>query len=304
MRARDDRSAAPRRGLFSAGAPPMDSMPRVRTAFTHGLLGAWSSPVLVGSLLAWLLGAWLVAVAAGYPGPVALLANVSAPVPLSTFTDLTLATGVLGVRQGILFAFVTGSVHSLWFSLLTGMAIEAIESGTVSRWGAIRGLRAFPVVFALHVLGVAVLFMAEIASVLGGSGIALLIQIAALVVTTWAFVFAPVIAVAERRRLTDCLGRSVRAARMPGSGNLSFAAIYAVPMYAALIAFGGPSNQLDVSPSASAWLFVVLMNLLHAALVGAFAMRYLAIADEVPEAPVRAAPSRDRARGARSARRR
>jgi hypothetical protein len=289
MRSRDDaRRAVPaRRGLFSGGgAPPMDSMPRVRTAFTRGFLGTWSSPVLVGSLLAWLLVEWLVVVAA----------HISAPIPLSTFSDLSLSTGILGVRQGILLVFGTAVVHSVWYSLLTGMAIEAIESGAVSRWGAIRGLRGLPVVFALHLIGVAVVFMAQIVAAIGGSGLALLIQLATLVFATWAFAFAPIIAVSERRRLSDCIGRSIRAARMPGSGNVSFASIYVVPVYATFLAPGIPGILLDVNPPPSAWVFVVLMNLLHAAILGAIAMRYLAIADEVPEAPARAAPSRDRAR--------
>ena len=34
------------------------------------------------------------------------------------------------------------------------------------------------------------------------------------------------------------------------------------------------------------------MNLLHIAIVTAFALRYLAVADEVPDAPVRAARER------------
>ena len=36
----------------------------------------------------------------------------------------------------------------------------------------------------------------------------------------------------------------------------------------------------------------MLLNLLHAAIVGAVAMRYLAIADEVPDAPARGTPGR------------
>ena len=56
----------------------------------------------------------------------------------------------------------------------------------------------------------------------------------------WAFAYAPIIAVAEHRRFTDCLGRSVRAARMPGSGNLTFAAIYTVPVFATFLAPGVP----------------------------------------------------------------
>jgi hypothetical protein len=44
------------------------------------------------------------------------------------------------------------------------------------------------------------------------------------------------------------------------------------------------------------------MNLLHVAIVGAWAYRYLAIADEVPDAPPR--PTRDRAGSDRSRSRR
>ena len=287
-----------RRGLFSGmSAPPMDSMPRMRTSFTRGLAGTWSSPLIVGSLLVWLMVEWLVIVALGYPGPFALLAHVSAPTPLSTFTDLSLSTGVLGVRQGLLFVFGTAAVHSVWFSLLVGLAIETIESGTATRWGAIRGLRAFPVVFALHVIGVAVVFAAQIVAAIGGTGLALIIQMAALVLATWVFAFAPVIAVTEHRRLMDCLSRSIRAARMPGSGNLTFAAIYVVPIFATFLSPGLPGVLLDVNPPYAAWIYVVLMNLLHVAIVAAFALRYLAVADEVPDAPVRAAPSRERGRG-------
>ena len=292
----------PRRGLLSGmSAPTMDSMPRIRTAFTRGLAGTWSSPLIVGGVLVWLLAEWLVVVALGYPGPFALLAHVSAPVPLSTFTDLSLSTGILGVRQGLLFVFAAGAVHALWFSVLVGLAIETIESGgAATRWGAVRGLRAFPVVLALHVIGVAVVFAAQIVAALGGGGLALLVQLAALVGATWVFAFAPVIAVTERRRLLDCLGRSMRAARMPGSGNLTFAGLYAVPIFATFLTPGLPGVLLDVNPPISAWVYVVLMNLLHAAILGAFALRYLAVASEVPDAPVRSA-SRERA-GARGRR--
>ena len=301
-RGRERASAPPqRKGLLSGmSAPPMDSMPKMRTSFTRGLAGTWSSPVIVGSLLAWLIAEWLVVVALGYPGPFALLAYVSAPTPLSTFTDLSISIGILGVRQGLLFVFGAAAVHAIWFSLLLGLAIEVIESGRATRWGAIRGLRGFPVVFALHVIGVAVVFATDIVAALGGLGLALMIRTAGLVVATWVFAFAPVIAVTEHHRLMECLGRSIRAARMPGSGNLPFAAIYVVPVYATLLAPGLPGALLDVNPSYPAWIYVVLMNLLHAAMMGAFALRYLAVAEEVPDARVRTSGSRQRPAGTAS----
>lgn len=295
VRRPEDRSR--RRGLFPGMAvPPMESMPRIRTAFTRGLAATWSSPVVVGALLAWLLVEWLVVVAAGYPGPFAALAYVSAPVPHSTLSDLVLFVGILGTARGLFFVFAAGAVHAVWFAVLTGLTVEAIETGSPSRWGAVRGLRAFPVAFALHVLGVPVLFAAQIVTQIGG-GFGLLLQVAILTAVVWAFGFAPVISVAEGRKMTDALGRSVRAARLPGSGNLTFAAIYSLPVYATSVAllFGSvPGADLSVNPSPSAWIYVLGMNLLHAAILAALAMRYLAIAAEVPEAPPRRRPARER----------
>jgi hypothetical protein len=284
----------------------MDSMPRARTAFTRGLAATWSSPVVVGATLAWVLLEWLSIVALGYPGPFAAIAYLSAPVPHSTLTDLVVTVGVLGARRGLLLVFAGGAIHALWFALLTGMTVEAIESGRATRWGAIRGLRAFPVSLALHFLGIPILFLAQIATQLGG-GFGLLLQVAILTAVVWAFAAAPVIAVAEGRRMSDALGRSVRAARLPGSGNLTFAAIYTLPVYAtsfALLVGAVPGAELGVNPPPSAWLYVLGMNLLHAAVLAAFAMRYLAVAAEVPEAPPRRTPAREARRpaGARASR--
>jgi hypothetical protein len=260
----------------------MDSMPKMRTAFARGLAGTWSSPVVVGALLAWLLVEWVVIVTLGYPGPVALMAYLSAPPPLSTNTDLFISIGILGGR-GLTFVFVPAAVHALWMAVLTGLAIETIETGTASRWGAVRGLRALPVTLALHIIGVAVVFASQIVVAFGGSSLGFFLLMGVLVAAVWALAFAPAIAVTEHRRVTECLARSVRAARMPGSGNLSFAAIYAVPVIATFLAPSVPGTLLDVNPPYTAWIFVVGMNLLHAAVLAAFSMRYLAVADEVPD---------------------
>jgi hypothetical protein len=59
-----------------------------------------------------------------------------------------------------------------------------------------------------------------------------------------------------------------------------------------------------VNPPYSAWIFVVVVSLLHTAIIGAIVIRYLAIASEVPDAPVRAASERraPRSRVARTGR--
>ena len=292
--------APPRRGLFSGmGVPPMDSMPRVRTAVARGIVATWSSPLIVGLILGWLLVEWLVVVALGYPGPIALLAYVLAPAPVSTLPDSALAIGIFGLR-GQPFIFLVASVHAMLQALMTGLAIEAMESGSASRWGAVRGLRAFPVAMAVRVIGLMALFASELVSAFGGStGLGLLGRIGVFVVVGWLFAFAPVIAVSERRGILDCLGRSIRAARMPGSGNLTFAALYMIPLFATLLT--SPTVALDVNPPFTAWMFVVGLNLLHIGMLGALVMRYLSIAPEVPDPPPRRSPSKE-ARGRSSAR--
>jgi hypothetical protein len=284
---------------------PMRAMPPIRTAFARGLAGTWSSPVVVGATVAWLLVEWLIIVGLGYPGPFALLAHVAAPAPLSTTTDLSVSIGILGVGRGLPLVVIPAAVHALWHSLVVGLAIETIETGGASRWGAVRGLRAFPIAFAIHVFGVIVLFASQILAGLGGGGLAFILQLAVLVLAVWVFAFAPVIAVAEGRRFLDCLSRSLRAARLPGSGNLAFAALYVIPWFATFVATSvgaAPGSGLDVNPGYSAWIFVVVVSLLHAAILGALAMRYLAIASEVPDAPVRKATARTRPRSRGSSR--
>ena len=49
--------------------------------------------------------------------------------------------------------------------------METIETGRASRWGAIRGLRAFPVSFAIHAFGVALFILSQVVAGIGGGGL-------------------------------------------------------------------------------------------------------------------------------------
>jgi len=298
---------AQRGGMFSRmSAPPMDSMPPIRTSFARGLVGTWSSSLVVGGTVVWLLVEWLVVVALGYPGPFAPLAHIGAPAPLSTATDLFISVGILGLAKGLPLVFITsGLIHSLFQAIIVGLAVETVETGSASRWGAIRGLRAFPVTFATHAFGVSVLFIQQFAAGVGGGGLSYILQLGIYILATWIFAYAPVIAVTEGRRFLDCMSRSIRAARLPGSANLTFAVLYVVPWYATYVAtlIGSvPGSGLGVNPRYSAWIFVVVVSLLHVAVIAALAIRYLAIAGDVPDAPARAAPARGGSRSRATAR--
>jgi hypothetical protein len=287
----------------------MASMPPIHTAFVRGLAGIWSSPVIVGVTVSWLLIEWLVVVALGYPGPFSLFADIAAAAPFSTNTDLLVSIGIFGLAKGLPLVFITsGLVHATLHAIVVGLAVEVVETGSASRWGAIRGLRAFPVTFAIHAFGVAVFFVSQFVAGIGGGGLSLILPLVVFVLAVWVFAFAPVIAVTEGRGFRDSLGRALRAARLPGSGNLTFATLYVIPWFALFFAttIGSvPGSELGVNPPYSAWIFVVVVSLFHETFIAALVFRYLAVAAEVPDAPARAAPARgsQRARGSRSGRR-
>ena len=170
--------------------------------------------------------------------------------PLSTTTDLSVSVGIFGGGLGLPLVLVVSAVHALWQSLLVGLAIEAVESGGATRWGAVRDSVRSSIALAVRVIGVAVLIAAQTLAGFGGGTLAPVIQVAVFVLAVWAFWFAPAIAIAEGRRFLDSLGRGIRAARLPGSGNLTFAVLYVVPMFAAFVAtFVGatPGAKLDVN---------------------------------------------------------
>ena len=128
-----------------------------------------------------------------------------------------------------------------------------------------------------------------------GSGIGFLLQIATLVITVYLFVFAPIMAAAEGRSMPESLSRSIRAARMPGAGNLTIASLYTILSVVVLLVTGRP-DHLGVNPTAGEWVFVLIANLCQVVFLATFAFRYLSVTDEVPAAPE---PKRRGARGAR-----
>ncbi|MGZ5300780.1 MAG: hypothetical protein ACXWEJ_03000 [Actinomycetota bacterium] len=300
---RDPRpAAAPARkrgildSLFAARVPGSTSMPRVRTAITRGVITVLGSPTLVVAPVLYLLLVWLVLVAAGYQGPFAPLANLLALPPIGTSLDASLATSLFGLQGGLFGIIVFLAARAIALSLLTAAVVEALEDGRVTRAGMRRGLRALPVTFAICIIGVGILTLSSFFGPLLGPGFGILLQVGALVVGLYLFTFAPIIAVDEGRTMPESLGRSIRAARLPGAGNLMLAALYVVPSIAVIVAPGKPGNLIGVNPTIGAWVFALLINLLHVALLATFAFRYLSVAHEVPEPPERPPASTVRGR--------
>jgi hypothetical protein len=223
--------------------------------------------------------------------------------PISTEMDISLAsvfaqagrTGLGAALSPLLgltgFIIVSAAVQAI----VTTVAVERLRTGAVSSWAVRRAIHVLPVTVGVGIANLGILILAGIGR-LFGAGLGLLLAIGILIAGVYFFAFAPAIAADEDHRLPFTMAKSVRAARMPGSNNLLFAALVVVPSFAILSATGFnaiPGSTIDVNPSMGAWVTVILLNLLHTAVVATFAFRYLAVAHAVPEP----SPAASRRRG-------
>jgi hypothetical protein len=286
-----------RRGLLDgllggSRVAPLAGIPRFRTAIWRGLLTVLTTPVLLLGVPLLLLAEWLGVVRAGFQGPFSAWVDAFAIPPLGTSFDASLATGIFGLRGGLLGIALFVALRSVVTAFLVAWIVDSLEVGRVTSGAAVRAVRAIPTTLGVNMAAIALLTVAGFFGPLLGASFVVLIQVAALVGGVYLFVAAPVIAVAERRRMPDCMTRSIRAARLAGTGNLTFAALYVIPALAFVVVPGKPGSQIGVNPSAGAWALVIGANLLHVAMLAAFAYRYLSVAQEVPEGP----PARARTR--------
>lgn len=280
----------------SSQSPP-GSMPRIRTALARGVVTVIGSPALLICVIVFPLLAWAVLIAVGYQGPFAPLANLLALPPIGTSLDATLATSVFGLEGGLIGILAFLVVRAIVLALLTSAVVSILDEGGLTGWGPRRAIRALPVAFAVCIIGVGILTVSSFAGQLLGPGFGILLQVGALVLGEYLFAFSLVIALDEARSMPDSLTRSIRAARIPGAGNLTLAALYVVPSIAVIVAPGKPGNVIGVNPTIDAWVFILAVNLLHVAVLSTFAFRYLSIAAEVPDGPVRPPPPTKRGRG-------
>lgn len=286
--------AAPRKGLLDSLFAPKgvvaSPMPKKLTSLARGFVTVISTPAILAVVAVGLILEWVALLGLGFQGPFSLLAGAFAWPGPGTYLDGQLSATVFGGTPGALFSvFAFLLVRAALISLVSAMAVEQLRSGVVSGWSLRRSLRVLPVAFAANMMGLGLLLVAWIASqLLGQLGFGFLVFIAGLVAAVWLTAAAPAVAADEDRRLADVLQRSYRVARMPGSGNMTVATVYALPAFAVIAGYAF-AGGIGVNPSAQQWAISIGVNLLHAAAAAMFAYRYLAVAPFVDEAPAPAA---------------
>jgi len=275
-------------------------MPKIATSITRGLATILATPALVAAVPVVIMIEWLVLLAFGFQGQFTILGATFAIPPISTFADWWLASNLfssVGAKgPGAALAPITGItaflvVHAALQAIVTTLAVERMRTGSVSIWSIRRGIHVWPVTLAIAVVNLGVLIAAFFVQILGG-GIGFVLAVGFLVAGVYLFAFAPAISADEDLSLSVTISKAVRAARLPGSNNLTLAVLYAVPSFALLLA-PLPGSLIGVNPSAGAWAASILINVLQMAATAMFAFRYLAIGASVADA----APSRAGRRG-------
>jgi len=290
------KQAAPQKGgffgsLFAPRAADTE-MPKMRTSVGRGFITAAGTPGIVVAIALVVYLEWALAVLFGFQGPFAVFVNALAIPPVGTSFDFQIAQGVFGVQGGLFAVLGFVAFRGIVVALFTGAIVDVLQTGSASRWSLVRGMRAIPTAIATSVASMGLVTVAIFIGPLLGLGLGALLQVGALVAGIYLFVFAPTIAVAEGRGMPECMSRSIRAGRMPGSGNLGFAVLYVIPTIALLVAPGKPGSDVGVNPSIGAWIFVLAINLLQISMLAAFSFRYLSVADEVPDPVRQARPER------------
>ena len=295
---------APRKGfldsIFAPRGPSSVPMPKIRTSITRGVATVLATPALVAAVPVVLMIEWLLLLAFGFQGPFTILGATFAIPPISTSTDVSLASNIFSpvgatgpgaalAPLAAITAFLV--VHAAFQALVTTVAVERMRTGAVSAWSVRRAMHVWPVAVAVAVVNLGVLIVANFVQLLGG-GIGFVLSVALLVAGVYLFAFAPAISADEELSLPVTMSKAVRAARLPGSNNLTLAVLYAVPSFALLLA-PLPGSLIGVNPSAGAWAASILVNVLQMAAVAMFAFRYLAIGASVADA----APPRAGRRG-------
>jgi hypothetical protein len=285
-------------------APASSVMPPIGRSLGRGLLTVASAPTLVAFAVVAVPLSWVLLLAIGFEGSPSRLVDVLALPPISTYFDLGTGASIVGIGPAFLiYTSVAIVVRSVFFAVLTGLIVEALEDGRTSMYGLLRGVRVIPVVIVVQILSFSLIVAGNLVFPVLGPGIGFLAFVAALVGGMFFLGFAPTAAIRQERGIAESIRRSARAAMLPGTRHLVFCALYffiALPVVVGLAPGGG---EITANPTLLGWIFALAVNVVHLGFMGALSYRWIVAEPSVPEEPVRRRrPSRQpsaRARGRR-----
>lgn len=285
-----ERPEVPRFLGWLSGPTGDTAWPPIGRALGRGLVTVGSSPLIVLSSFVLVFLFWVALVALGLEGPPGRIVNLLALPPISTYFDALNGVTIYGFGPpGFLAATVFLLVRAVALALLTALIVRVYEGeGTVAEALA-RGLRIVPVTAVVGLASFALMLVGSIILPVLGAGLGFLASVLMLVLALFLFVLAPVVALREPgRTLQDVVRRGARAALQPGSRHVLMCLLYIFLTLPVLVALTPGGGLLGVNPTLATWVYALVCTYVHLSFLAAFAYRYMAVEDQVPDQPVRA----------------
>jgi len=267
--------------------PPGELFPPAHLVLARGLGAVVCSPATIVFPLLVVPLIWLGLLAFGFQIFPAEPYQVLAIPPVSSAFDFGVAASMFGLNGAVTLLFLLGItfVRSVVWAVLVGMLDEALEYGSVSMLGVLRGLNAFWGVFLYCCLSIGVMLFGYVlvpgflGPALGGTA-SLVVLVGGLYLLT----FAPAVSVRFGLPGYEAVARAARGARMPGSVRLLLLAATYFLFSMVLLRVGYPgAGEVTANPTVADWAFVLLATLVHAVFLAAFIQTWRHIEDFVPK---------------------
>jgi hypothetical protein len=269
--------------LFRGAAAGQSPYPPLHTSFLRGLIAVCSSPAILITIVALVFVIRFALVAFHLPARGSVFAATLALPPVGTVLDLQAAGAILGDATGFVIAPAFLAVRSVILAVLTGMVVESLRTGRVGRDGLLGGLRAFLPIFGIGIIELGAVFIGSL--VIGFTGLGLVGVLIVLVAILFFFAYAPVVSVREPSGLLWTIRKSIRAARIPGSMNITLAFLYTVPALLMLPVFIPAGQDIDVNPGVATWVGILVANVFHVVALAVYCHRYLWAESDIPDPP-------------------
>jgi hypothetical protein len=269
-------------GFMFRGDPSTSPYPRFGASLARGFVTVCSQPAILVTAVILVFATWVGLTSLGLPPRAGYMGAALAISPISTSFDQQLPVVIFGQSPGLLIAPAFLIVRSLIVGGFAGMMVEAIEDGRVTMQGVRRGLRGFPPILGVEILGFGAVLVGQIAVFITGLqfiGIVLLLS-----AVLFFLGYAPAIAVADGGGLAAVVRRSIRAARVPGSQNI-YLAVLCVVTSILLVPLGPGVQLVNASPGVGAWIWTILMNIVQLVFLAAYVYRYLYASPAIPDTP-------------------
>jgi hypothetical protein len=284
----EERPEEERRGGVLTRALGDSPFPPLGISLARGLAAVGASPTILGLAFLSVLAVWGLFAALGTDAPPALMVNMLALPPVHVFFDAQILTAtVQDVVGGLALTIGLTLLRAVTFGLLAMLTISAVRDGAPDVRVSVRRLPrligAFTLIYAFE-LGL-ILAVPVALQTIGGAQFGLLGILAVLLFGLHFLVLAPVAAASEGLSALESIRRSTRAARLPGMRHFLLALLYFFFVY-----WGATVIPVEALPPATptllTWMFVLVATLIHVAVLGAFAFRWLVVREnELVTAP-------------------